>query len=68
MLIKWFAEAKEKSEDMIKDNKQKKAVYAEAFDKPSCKNMYDEASELLITLVEKKIELEKDKERKKKQS
>ena len=33
-LVKFFEEAKEKCDEMVKDNKNKKAVYAENFEKP----------------------------------
>ena len=37
----------EKSEEFLKDHENKKSVYAENFENPALKSMYDEAWELL---------------------
>ena len=67
-ILSFIEEIHEKSEDTIKHNQNKKAVYAENFDNPALKAMYDEAWELLQLHIKKRGEQWKDSKRKKEQA
>ena len=66
-LTELFEDCVKISEQEIKDHPQKKAVFAEVFDNPSLKAMYDECNALLNMHIQKRYEAWKEKERKKKQ-
>jgi hypothetical protein len=63
MLDQWV----DRANQAVKDHKEKKAVYAEAFDSPSTQALYEEVWELLQEHIKEQHEAHKAEQRKQKQ-